>query len=329
MRAVGEGSNRWTRVAGCVLALAILCANTSSARFASAADDPPTEAAPTKADDAAARLRANLDASVEWNEFAASDGAPAKFRAQSVHRWTNNERDPNGQGLLVVWSAGGRPQAFASIYPWAGNLVHELETISRTPFTMSRDGAVAWRPVSGLTFRPIPGAPVPDAKPVARLREMKELADRFEVTMLGWNADDSDRERLRRLPKEFFRHKPESPEVLDGAVFGFVKGTDPEAVLVIEVVPGADASAAARYEFAFARATSGGLEARLGDDVVWTATKHPSRRDPSGLSFSIGRHSESDPISIQVAPQPSCSRGEAVVCPVRRLGLLPHQPPLS
>ncbi len=212
-----------------------------------------------------------------------SQPATARRRSSGLNRSIAGRTTSAIPTAKACWWCGRRavaPQAFASIYPWAGNLVHELETISRTPFTMSRDGAVAWRPVSGLTFRPIPGAPVPDAKPVARLREMKELADRFEVTMLGWNADDSDRERLRRLPKEFFRHKPESPEVLDGAVFGFVKGTDPEAVLVIEVVPGADASAAARYEFAFARATSGGLEARLGDDVVWTATKTPVKTRP-------------------------------------------------
>jgi hypothetical protein len=292
MRIVGSDSVRRAGVTGCMLAAAILV--TGCVSFAFAAEDSPTKdasatAASEKADTAAAKLRANLDASVEWNEFAASDGESAEFQAHLAHRWTNNERDPNGQGVLVVWSAGGRPRAFASIYPWAGNLVHELETISRTPFVMSRDGAVTWKPTSGLTFRPIPGASEPNAKPVARLREMKELADRFEVTMLGWNADDSDRERLRRLPKEFFRHKPESREVLDGAVFGFVKGTDPEALLIVEAVPGADANSPAKYEFAFARATSGALEARLGDDVVWAAAKHPQRRDPSGLSFSIGR----------------------------------------
>ena len=42
-----------------------------------------------------------------------------------------------------------------------------------------------------------------------RLRQMKSLADEFAVTMLGWKADDSDREELRRLPKEFFRYKPD------------------------------------------------------------------------------------------------------------------------
>jgi hypothetical protein len=237
------------------------------------------------AKDPAAALRAKLDASVKWNEFDATAG---EFQSHLVHRWTNNERDPNGQGLFVVWTQAGRPAAFASVYPWTGRLVHELETVSRTPLSMSRDGHVEWRPTTGLEYRPIPDAPVPDIKPVARLREMKELADRFKVTMLGWNRDDSDREELRRLPKEFFRQKPEAGGVLDGAVFGFVKGTDPEAVLMIEAVLG-QGDKPAGYEFAFARATSGGLEARLGDEVVWTVEKHTSRRDPTGLSFSASR----------------------------------------
>jgi hypothetical protein len=100
---------------------------------------------------------------------------------------------------------------------------------------------------------------------------MKALADRFAVTMTGWKADKSDREELRLLPKLLYRYEPSGaagPDAgwIDGGVFAFVQGTDPEAVLMLE------ASRAKRpfyWQYAFARATSGGLEARLDKTVVW------------------------------------------------------------
>jgi hypothetical protein len=200
-----------------------------------------------------------------------------------VHRWTNDERDPHGEGLFVVWADHGRPVAGASIYPWNGRLIHDLESLSREPLLARRDGATVWQPSRGLTFAPIPNAEPPADAPAARLRQMKSLADTFAVTMTGWRADDADREELRRLPKELFRYKPEDPTLIDGALFAFVKGTDPEALLLIEAVK---TTAGNRFEYAFTRCTSGGLEARLSGRVIWTAQKHASRRDPTQLSFS-------------------------------------------
>jgi hypothetical protein len=49
-------------------------------------------------------------------------------------------------------------------------------------------------------------------------------------------------------------------------VFAFVQGTDPEAILMLEAV---DPDGPPRWQFAFARATSSGLEARLDKPVVW------------------------------------------------------------
>jgi hypothetical protein len=53
---------------------------------------------------------------------------------------------------------------------------------------------------------------------------------------------------------------------IDGGVFGFVQGTDPEAILLLEAV---HPDGRPRWQYAFARATSAGLEARLDKPVVW------------------------------------------------------------
>jgi hypothetical protein len=231
------------------------------------------------------RLRDLLDRGASFVEILPDTAATVSLPAVPVHRWTNNERDPHGQGLLVLWHHRGRPVATASVFPWTGKLVHELESLSRGPFVCRRDELPIWQPQHGIPFAPVPDAEPPAETPGARLRQMKTLADQFSVTMLGWRADNADREELRRLPKEFFRYKPEQPDVLDGAVFGFVKGTDPEALLLLEAVK---APSGLRYEFAFVRQTSGGLEGRHRDRPVWTAQKHAPRKDPTQTSFSSG-----------------------------------------
>ena len=232
---------------------------------------------------AAARLRALLDKSAAFVELLPDASSTKTMEAHPVHRWTNNERDPHGQGLFVIWTHRGRAEAAASIYPWNNNLIHDLESLSRGTLVCRRDGATVWRPARGLTFSTVPEAEVPADSPAVRLRQMKSIADRFEVTMTGWRGDNADREELRRLPKEFYRNQPEQSDLIDGAVFAYVKGTDPEALLVVEAVKSKDG---ARYEYCFVRATSGGLEARHKDSVVWTAAKYASRRDPTQHSFS-------------------------------------------
>ena len=230
-----------------------------------------------------ARLRSQLDASVGWNEFKVSGNA-TPVKPLSVYRWTNNERDPHGQGLAVIWEQGGVPVAVASIFPWNGKIMHEMESVSRRPFAVHREGMAVWTPAEGMTFRTVPDAAEPADQPVLRLRQMKELADRFVVTMLGWKPDSSDREELRRLPKELFRYKPSSSGPIDGAIFSFVKGTDPETLLVLEAVAGKEKE---EWQYLLVPQTSGGLSARIGQEVVWNVAAHRPRRDPQATFVSL------------------------------------------
>jgi len=175
--------------------------------------------------------------------------------------------------VFVLWVNKGRPEASASIYPWEGNLVHDFASLSRGARLVAREGGrVIWSPEApGVEFKDIPGASAPADTAAARLRQMKVLADRFKVTMTGWKADKSDREVLRLLPKPLYRDELSEapgpgPGWIDGAVFAYVQGTDPEAVLLLEVFR---QNGRPRWQYAFARATASGLEARLDKTVVW------------------------------------------------------------
>ena len=118
---------------------------------------------------------------------------------------------------------------------------------------------------------------------------MKSLAAEFQSSMLGWKADSTDREELRLLPRPLYRYEPngdagKESTVIDGAVFAFVMGTDPESLLLIEAVKRGEKET---WEFGFARRTSGELEGRHKDKVVWHANRYPQSTDPAQPHFSI------------------------------------------
>ena len=120
---------------------------------------------------------------------------------------------------------------------------------------------------------------------------MKVLADRFQVRMTGMKADRSDREDLRMLAKPLYRAEPgkvQSPEPdwIDSGVFGFVQGTDPEAILLLEAIR---QDGRPRWQYAFARATGGGLEARLDKMLVWSVEVLPGETTPLKPQTIISR----------------------------------------
>ena len=197
-----------------------------------------------------------------------------------------------GRGVRLVGQQG-RPEALASIYPWEGNLVHDFASLSRGAKLVARDGGrVIWSPASpGVEFNDIPGAPAPAGTPTARLRQMKGLTDRFKVTMTGWKPDKSDREELRLLPKPLYHDdlsegSESDPGWIDAGVFAFVQGTDPEAILLLEAVRHGKGP---RWQYAFARATASGLEARLDKTVVWAVEFLEGRTTPLKPQMTLRR----------------------------------------
>jgi hypothetical protein len=269
-------------LAGVLIVAALF--NASRGEDPSAADDPQEE---TK------KLSERIEKSIDWYEVLPDISAKTALRPVPVMRWRNVARGQDGEAMMVVWAHNGRPVAVASIYPWDGYMCHEFGSLSRQAKLVARDGsAVVWSPnTAGLDFKNVPDAPAPAETPTARLRQMKSIAERFKGTMTGWKGDNSDREELRLLLRPLFRYelkeaKEPNPNLQDGALFGFVIGTDPEIVLVLEAVGPANEAV---WQFAFARATSGGLEAKLDGVVVWTADKFPANRVPTNPQVTLRR----------------------------------------
>jgi hypothetical protein len=239
------------------------------------------------------RINEQIEKSVHWYDVFPTADATNPLTPQPVLRWRNVVRGQVGEAMMVVWPHNGRPVAMASIYPWDGLMCHEFDSLSRRNNPVARDkDRVIWSPATaGGEFKDVPGTPKPGRTPAERLLQMKAIAGRFQATMTGWQADNSDQEALRLLPRPLYRYeltnaKDPDPDLRDGALFAYVLGTDPEVVLILEAVGTAEK---ADWQYALVRATSGGLEVKLDNRVVWTAPKFPADRNPTLPHFTMRR----------------------------------------
>jgi len=181
-----------------------------------------------------------------------------------VLRWANIPRTTE-DGTLFIWTAQGRPEVALCIFikEKHGPGIHygtEFQSLSRQGLVVKRDGRRFWYPTTpGVEFRSVPDAPAPAETAKRRLSQMKMLARRFSGTAEGAGS-------LRLLPQPVYRYESKAPDLLDGALFAFVFGTDPELLLLLEAVPVHDRH---EWQYAFARMYTGPLEARYGGKTVW------------------------------------------------------------
>jgi hypothetical protein len=238
--------------------------------------------APEKSD-----LHRLLDASAGQYAMYADPDATKPLKLRCVLRWANQTRG-SVDGATYIWTDRGRPIATVCCYPWYGDICDNFQSLARAPIRAERDGKIAWQPkVAGVSFQKVPDAPLPADSATSRLRQMKTLARSFSATLLGWAPGDPDREELRLLQQPIYRYECDERELLDGALFAFVQGTDPEALLMLEAVPSGSGEKDFEWEFAFGRRTSGWLEARYGDRIIWKAEKNPEWRDPKLAYFQM------------------------------------------
>jgi hypothetical protein len=245
-------------------------------------------------------LKVQVEESIKWYEVFVDASATEPMKPIPILRWGNSIRGKQeADGIFVLWTNKGRPEASVGMYPWYGFISHELVSLSRGAKLEAREaGRVIWSPkVPGVSYKDFPGAPSPAATSADRLRQMKVLADRFRVKMTGMKADRSDREELRMLPKPLYHAGPgvvQSPvsEWIDSGVFGFVQGTDPEAILLLEAVR---QEGRPLWQYAFARATAGGLVARLDNEVVWVVEFQDGAKIPDKPQMVVSRRAAETP----------------------------------
>jgi hypothetical protein len=93
----------------------------------------------------------------------------------------------------------------------------------------------------------------------------KIAADFSAVVHFGWEASEITPHNLRLLPQPAYRYS-EAEKILDGGLFIFAIGTDPDLNLLIEAYPD---DKGARYRYALAPMTIYQLNVCYKDKEVW------------------------------------------------------------
>jgi hypothetical protein len=246
---------------------------------------PPARAGDGPTDDRAraAEFLALATREAESYTFRTEAGA-ARFalRAEPILRWTNPVVGTIHGGVFL-WTDKGRPEVVASIYQWYSPFTHrtdEFQSLATGTFVAERDGRPVWTPARpGVEFRLVPDAPVPAGSPAGRFRQMRALAAEFTGRQTDRQGVDRD---MRLLAQPVYRYEATEGDPIDGALFAFVLGTDPEAFLLIEACRAGDAS---QWQYATARMNSIHLRINRQGREVWSVPELPwsqvgDRREP-------------------------------------------------
>jgi hypothetical protein len=187
---------------------------------------------------------------------------PATMTAEPLHRWTDPTRAFSG-GALWAWHFSGRPVAVLGIELYGQ---WSLEFVSlTTERLLGNDGHIRWAPAkAGVEFREIPDAPAPADDKAGRLRQMRDLARQFSANEF-W---DKRTHELRLLPHPIDRYAAPATGLVDGAMFIYANGTNPELLVLIEATRQGDGPS--KWSYAAAPLAKAELHLKLGPKDVWT-----------------------------------------------------------
>jgi hypothetical protein len=200
------------------------------------------------------------------------DKVPAPLIVEPLLRY-QNPLTSSKDGILVAFSRGGRPDVLATlVLSGEKAAVHEFYAIGNQQVEVLRDERVLWQsPLLEHKFQDLDEVQPPAETATLRAIQMRKLAEEFEVIDdHGWKV--KTRQPLRLLRQPVHRYSDANAGIIDGAVFAFVLGTDPEAELLLEAYQG---DAGPRWRFAFSPQTIYALQSLRHDSVVWQV---PERR---------------------------------------------------
>ncbi|MFI5457622.1 MAG: hypothetical protein ACHRXM_19440 [Isosphaerales bacterium] len=247
-------------------------------------------------------------------QAAAIDGGsrtPAAMAHDPYYRWNDPTREFS-DGTLWFWRSSGRPIAVLAIelYPHnnAFGTVWNLEftSLATGPIEVEggehfdtryadlypprADGRLRWAPVKGgIEFREIPDAPAPADTEVERLRQMRDLAKPFSAREHFHSQDYT----LRLIPHPIDRYSDAASGLVDGAIFLYANGTNPEVLLMIEARRRREGPP--YWSYAAAPLARAEVTLRLGRQDVWS---HNSKVVPSAEdTYFLARRRRNQPLS--------------------------------
>jgi hypothetical protein len=174
------------------------------------------------------------------------------------------------ESSLWIWSDGGRPSAVLAVeyYPKhrkGPRWLYEIASLSTQRIAAQREPDLRWAAKGpGLRLRTLDDADPAADKPARRLAQMKELRNRFSASE---KAPVGGRIELRPLNSPLHRYADSEEGVVDGAIFAFANGTNPEVLLVIEAHARKDAGSS--WQYGLVQMTGATVAVELGGKEVW------------------------------------------------------------
>ncbi len=214
----------------------------------------------------AEQLQAAFDKAPLKFEFEGGVSGDEKFTLvkQPLLNWSNPERRTPA-GAVYIWTLHGRPAVAMSLYPNNSVIDQEFQSLSLYPLKAKVEGLGVWNPQeAGVVMKPLESDTKPSESKPARLRQMRAIAREFTSNLVPPGKTIP----LRMLPSPLFRYSSEkTPTVIDGALFAFVQGTDPEVLLMIEAV--SNESGETSWQYGLARMSMVPMEVLHQDESVW------------------------------------------------------------
>jgi hypothetical protein len=198
---------------------------------------------------------------------------PLTLQPVPVLKWSNPVVG-SIYGDVFIWTDNGRPEAVASIYRFYTPPVHranEFHSFALGPLSAERKRFVVWTPSRpGLELKMIPDAAAPADSASARLRQMRAIAQEFTGRQTTREGVDRD---MRLLAQPIYRYENTKGDLIDGGLFVFVVGTDPEVFLLIEARR--PARGVAEWRFAATRMNNVNLRLNHRGREVWNVPELP------------------------------------------------------
>jgi len=258
-------------------------------------------------------------------QAAAIDGGTrtsAAMAHDALYRWNDPTREFS-DGALWFWRSSGRPIGVVAIELYPNNEAFgttwalEFTSLSTGPIEVEggelfdtryadlhpprADGRLRWAPAkAGLEFREVPDAQAPANTEAERLRQMRDLVTRFSAREHYKSRDYT----LRLIPRPIDRYADSASGLVDGAIFIYANGTNPEVLLLIEARR--RGAGMPSWSYAAAPLARALVTLRLDQRDVWS---HNSKAVPSPEDiYFLARRRRNQPVSHPSGAAPATKR---------------------
>jgi hypothetical protein len=144
----------------------------------------------------------------------------------------------NRLGQVFLWTADGKPILVGTIMTGNGlgkrdavNIIYEFHSLDSQPIQVKKDRVLLDCPSPGVEWHRLETKDAPSQNRARRLIEMRNIAKSFQV--VGSTAENPNR-NLELLPSPIYRFEEPNSSATDGAIFAWVKATDPNVFILIE-----------------------------------------------------------------------------------------------